>query len=63
MQNQAKRKLKPGQATAGAWVGLVHPEVTEIMAQMGFDWLVFPGLTPGQATLNMLLSLSRRCRS
>jgi len=41
VQNQAKRKLKPGQATVGAWVGLGHPEVAEIMAQMGFDWPVF----------------------
>jgi 2-dehydro-3-deoxyglucarate aldolase len=41
MQNQVKRKLKAGQATVGAWVGIGHPEVAEIMAQMGFDWLVF----------------------
>ena len=41
MQNTVKRKLKTGQATVGAWVGIGHPEVAEIVAQMGFDWLVF----------------------
>jgi len=41
MRNSLKRKLRAGQATVGAWVGIGHPDVAEIMAQMGFDWLVF----------------------
>jgi 2-keto-3-deoxy-L-rhamnonate aldolase RhmA len=41
MKTLLKSKLEAGQATVGAWVGIGHPEVAEIMAQVGFDWLVF----------------------
>jgi len=41
MQNPVKQKLQAGRATIGAWVGIGHPDVAEILAQMGFDWLVF----------------------
>ena len=38
--NRVKAILAQGQATVGSWLGLGCPEVAEIMANVGFDWLV-----------------------
>ncbi len=35
-----KRLLASGAATVGSWVTLGTPEVSELMAAIGFDWLV-----------------------
>ena len=40
IDNEVKRKLKAGQATAGAWLQLCSPIAAEIMADAGFDWLL-----------------------
>lgn len=40
-KNKVKEMLKAGQATVGVFVGIGHPEVAEIMANVGFDWIVF----------------------
>jgi len=41
MKNRIKETLKEGKATIGAWVTIGNPDVSEIMAHRGFDWLVF----------------------
>ena len=33
--------LKKGEVTFGSWITIGHPEVAEIMANAGFDWLIF----------------------
>ena len=38
--NRVKAMLAQRQATVGSWLGLGCPEVAEIMANVGFDWLV-----------------------
>jgi 2-keto-3-deoxy-L-rhamnonate aldolase RhmA len=40
MHNQLKKKLGRGEAAIGAFVGLGHPDVTEMLARLGFDWLL-----------------------
>ena len=39
--NRVKWMLKKGELTFGTWVTIGNPEVAEILANMGFDWLVF----------------------
>ena len=41
MRNRAKQLLKEGKVTIGCWVGIAHSDVVEIIANAGFDWLVF----------------------
>lgn len=41
MANLLKEKLKSGELVLGSWVTIGHPEVAEILAQSGFDWLLF----------------------
>jgi 2-keto-3-deoxy-L-rhamnonate aldolase RhmA len=43
MRNLLKEKLRRGKAVTGAFVGLGHPDVTEILSRMGFDWLLLDG--------------------
>ena len=33
-------KIKAGELTLGSWITIGHPNVTEILANAGFDWLV-----------------------
>lgn len=40
IDNIVKRRLKAGEATAGAWLQLCSPIAAEIMAGAGFDWLL-----------------------
>lgn len=35
-----RRLLRSGKPTVGSWVTLATPEVSELMAAVGFDWLV-----------------------
>jgi len=39
LKNILKEKLRRGEAVVGALVGLGHPDVTEWLSQMGYDWL------------------------
>ena len=43
MKNILKEKLKQGQPVIGTFVGLGHPDVTEVLSRLGFDWLVIDG--------------------
>jgi len=38
--NQALHRLRRGEATIGAWLGLGSPYAAALMARLGFDWLV-----------------------
>ena len=40
MKNLLKEKLNRGEAVIGTFVGLGHPDVTERLSRMGFDWLL-----------------------
>jgi 2-keto-3-deoxy-L-rhamnonate aldolase RhmA len=41
LENRVKELLKKGEVTFGSWVTIGHPDVAEIMANVGFDWLIF----------------------
>ena len=41
MKNPVKARLRAGQVSVGTWVGIGHPDVTERLADLGFDWLTF----------------------
>lgn len=38
--NRTRARLRRGEATIGAWLGLGSPYAAALMARMGFDWLV-----------------------
>jgi len=40
MKNPLKEKLKRGEAVIGTFVEIGHPDVTEWLSQLGFDWLL-----------------------
>jgi 2-dehydro-3-deoxyglucarate aldolase len=37
---ELKRKLSENELTVGSWITIAHPNVVEIMASAGFEWLV-----------------------
>jgi 2-keto-3-deoxy-L-rhamnonate aldolase RhmA len=43
LKNILKEKLKQGQPVIGTFVGLGHPDVTEVLSRIGFDWLLIDG--------------------
>ena len=43
MKNPIKEKIRNGKPVLGAFVGLCHPDVTETLSRMGFDWLLLDG--------------------
>ena len=40
LENLLKEKLQKGQVVIGTFVGLDHPDVTELLSRLGFDWLL-----------------------
>jgi 2-keto-3-deoxy-L-rhamnonate aldolase RhmA len=40
-KNRVKEMLRERRTTVGAWATIGHADVAEIMAQQGFDWIVF----------------------
>lgn len=38
--NHVRQKLQRGEATLGCFLGLGSPNVAELLAHAGFDWLV-----------------------
>jgi len=57
LKNLLKEKLQKGQVVIGTGVGMGHPDVTEILSRLGFDWLFIDGEhTPlSLETMQMLL--------
>lgn len=43
MKNPLKEKLRRGRSVIGTFVGLGHPDVTEILSRLGFDWILIDG--------------------
>ncbi len=43
MKNLLKEKLRRGEDVIGTFVTLPHPDVTEVLSRMGFDWLLIDG--------------------
>jgi len=43
MKNLLKEKLMKGEQVVGCFVGLGHPDVTEMISRMGFDWILIDG--------------------
>ncbi len=43
MKNLLKEKLSKGESVIGCFVGLGHPDVTEVLSRMGFDWILIDG--------------------
>ncbi|MCK5670275.1 hypothetical protein KAI10_02735 [Candidatus Bathyarchaeota archaeon] len=43
MKNLLKEKLLKGEQVVGCFVGLGHPDVTEAISRMGFDWVLIDG--------------------
>jgi len=43
MKNPLKEKLQRGEVAIGTFVALGHPDVTERLSMMGFDWLLLDG--------------------
>jgi len=41
MKNPLKAKLKAGEITVGIWATISHPDVSEVVAGAGFDWMVY----------------------
>jgi 2-keto-3-deoxy-L-rhamnonate aldolase RhmA len=39
--NGLKKDIRSGKVTIGTWVTIGHPEVSEILSTLPFDWLVF----------------------
>nr|MBC8476793.1 2-dehydro-3-deoxyglucarate aldolase [Dehalococcoidia bacterium] len=40
MKNPLKEKLKRGEAVIGTFIEIGHPDVTEWLSRVGFDWLL-----------------------
>jgi len=40
-RNFVKEKLRNGRPSVGTWMEMGHPEISEIMGNFGFDWVVF----------------------
>ena len=39
--NGLKKDIRSGKVTIGTWVTIGHPEISEILSTLPFDWLVF----------------------
>ena len=39
MKNLLKEKLQQNQSVIGTFIQMGHPDITEYMAGLGFDWL------------------------
>jgi len=40
LKNSLKEKLKKGEAVVGTFIEIGHPDVTEWLSRLGFDWLL-----------------------
>lgn len=41
MKNYVKAKLKAGDVSLGCWISIGHQDISERLANVGFDWLTF----------------------
>jgi 2-keto-3-deoxy-L-rhamnonate aldolase RhmA len=40
LKNILKEKLRAGKSTVGTFIEIGHPDVTELLSRLGFDWLL-----------------------
>ena len=40
-ENFVKRKLREGKPSIGTWIGIGHPDIPDILGNLGLDWFVF----------------------
>ena len=40
-RNIVRRKLKEGKTSIGTWITIGHPDIPDILGNLGFDWFVF----------------------
>lgn len=40
LDSSLRKRIKAGELTLGSWITIGHPNVAEILANAGFDWLV-----------------------
>ena len=61
MHNPVKEKLQKGEAAIGTFVGIGHPDVTERLSMVGFDWLLLDSEHGplGYETLQMMMQSMR----
>lgn len=61
MRNPLKEKLNRGEVAIGTFVALGHPDVTERLSVMGFDWLLLDGEHGplGLETMQMMMQAMR----
>jgi len=43
LKNILREKLKNGQEVIGTFISLGHPDITEVLSRIGFDWLLIDG--------------------
>ena len=43
MKNPLKEKLQRSEVAIGTFIGIGHPEITEFLSVLGFDWLLLDG--------------------
>jgi len=58
LRNPLKEKLNKGETVIGTFVGIGHPDVTEWLSNLGFDFLLLDAEhSPlGYETLQMMMS-------
>ena len=61
MRNPVKEKLQKGESAIGTFVGIGHPDVTERLSIVGFDWLLLDGEhgPMGFETMQMMMQSMR----
>lgn len=40
-RNFVKGKLKEGKTSIGTWIGIGHPDIPDVLGNLGFDWFIF----------------------
>ncbi len=61
MRNPVKEKLQKGESAIGTFVGIGHPDITERLSIVGFDWLLLDGEhgPMGFETMQMMMQSMR----
>jgi 4-hydroxy-2-oxoheptanedioate aldolase len=62
MENRLKRRIRAGESVYGAWLGLASPQVAELMACVGYDFLIVDQ-EHGAGSLRDAADMLRACAS
>ncbi len=66
LKNPVKAKLREGRTSVGSWIAIGHPFISEVLACLGFDFLVFdmehsPLNAETVQTLMQSMSFNKKC--